>query len=158
LQLDYPSMKEDAETLELESINYYQALRGATDIRIHSSIALLEKLSQRHPVAIVSGSTRRQVSDAITLMGVGERLQFYLGSEDYPRGKPDPACFLLAAKRFGIDPAECLVFEDSSAGVSAAKAAGMHCVALCRPGHPHQNLSGADNILADLADWRPPSI
>jgi HAD superfamily hydrolase (TIGR01509 family) len=153
LRADYPSVGNDDEAIEHETIRHYLDLRGTTDIRISSSIRLLERLARRHPVAIVSGSTRRQVADAITLMGVADHLKFYLGSEDYPRGKPDPLCFLLAARRFGLEPAECLVFEDSAAGVRAALAAGMPCIALRRPGHSAQDVSGAAEILSDLADF-----
>ena len=45
-------------------------------------------------------------------------------------GKPAPDCYLLAAKKLGADPRACLVFEDSFAGIEAAKAAGMRVVAL----------------------------
>ncbi|UAK24782.1 HAD-IA family hydrolase [Sphingomonas nostoxanthinifaciens] len=45
-------------------------------------------------------------------------------AEDIERGKPDPACFLLAAERLGVAPADCLVFEDAAAGVRAGVAAG----------------------------------
>lgn len=47
-------------------------------------------------------------------------------ADDVGRGKPDPEGFLLAAKRLGVDAKDCLVFEDSPAGVAAAKAAGAH--------------------------------
>ncbi len=47
-------------------------------------------------------------------------------AEDVQRGKPDPEGFLLAARRLGVRIKECLVFEDSPAGVAAAKAAGAH--------------------------------
>lgn len=157
LRRDYPAIEGDDAAIERESLVHYEALRGTMDIRIHSSIKLLERLAQSHPVVIVSGSTRRQVDDAIAMMGIGRLLQFYLGSEDYPRGKPDPMCFLLAARRLNVKPAECLVFEDSTAGVCAARAAGMHCVALRVRSHPHQDLSAAHVVLADLADFEPRS-
>ena len=46
------------------------------------------------------------------------------------KGKPDPECFLLAAEEIGIPIEECLVFEDSIAGIKAALASGARCVAL----------------------------
>lgn len=52
--------------------------------------------------------------------------QVMVTAEDVQRGKPDPEGFLLAAKRLGVRIDQCLVFEDSPAGVAAAKAAGAH--------------------------------
>lgn len=48
--------------------------------------------------------------------------------EDYARGKPYPDPFLEAARRLNVLPTECLVFEDSPAGIEAAEAAGMQSV------------------------------
>ena len=58
-----------------------------------------------------------------------------VGMEDTQRGKPDPQVFLVAAERLGIAPAHCVVFEDAVAGVQAARAAGMKCVAVRSVGH-----------------------
>ena len=157
LRQDYPLLTETTATLERESVGYYATLRGTTDIAIHGSIQLLKQLAQRYPVAIVSGSTRQQIADAISLMGINGILPFYLGNEDVPRGKPDPAGFLMAAQQFGLPPESCLVFEDSAAGVRAAKAAGMPCIALRREGLPPQNVTEANEILSDLADFNPSS-
>lgn len=155
MRADYPLILEDIGAIERESRRYYEVLRGTGDIRIPGSVKLLDKLGQRHPVAIVSGSPRNQIAEAITMMGVAERLRFYLGSEDYPRGKPDPTCFLMAARQFGVEPCDCLVFEDSTAGVRAARAAGMRCVALQRHSRSTQDLSAADEIVADLDHFNP---
>ena len=131
----------------------YYGLRGSRDIRIPSSIALLERLAREYPVCIVSGSSRKEVALGVELMGVGDALRFFLGAEDYSPGKPDPICYLKAAAKLAVPPAECLVFEDSWAGVQAAKRAGMVCIALSRNGCPDQDLSGADVVFADLADF-----
>jgi HAD superfamily hydrolase (TIGR01509 family) len=154
LRRDYPSILDEDGAIERESVGLYEALRGSMDIRIPNSIRLLKQLSRRHPVVIVSGSTRQQVEAAVVLMDVASHLRFYLGSEDYPRGKPDPSGFLLAAERLGVKPEACLVFEDSTAGVRAAKAAGMRCIALRPQGHTSQDLSAADEQLTDLAGFR----
>lgn len=154
LRKDYPSIKDDDLALEQESQLYYNALHARVDIRIHSSISLLKRLAKHYPVAIVSGSTRRQIADAVKLMDIGTHIRFYLGNEDYPRGKPDPSGFLLAARHFAVEPEHCLVFEDSAAGVRAAKAAKMRCVALSRKGLPPQDVHEADEILPDLAEFQ----
>ena len=53
-----------------------------------------------------------------------------LTSEDFERSKPDPACYLKAAERFGVEPKDCVVFEDSFNGLKSGRAAGMYVVGL----------------------------
>lgn len=132
---------------------YFMRLRDSASIAIPSSVALLRTLARRLPVAIVSGSPRGDIIEAIAHLDIAASVAFYLGAEDYPAGKPDPSCFLTAAAHLDIAPAHCLVFEDSTVGVLAAKRAGMHCVALARPGGPSQDVTAADLILSDLAHF-----
>ncbi len=58
-------------------------------------------------------------------------------AEDVSQGKPAPDCFLLAAKRLGVDPKDCLVFEDAPAGIAAAEAAGASVVVITAT-HEHE--------------------
>lgn len=132
---------------------YYGSELEKTDIAFPTSVDLLKRLARTMPVAIVSGSPREDVASAARNLGVDDDLSLLLGAEDCSRGKPDPECFLKAASLLGVPPSECVVFEDSTAGVRAAKAAGMHCVALSREGSPKQDVSAADVVVADLADF-----
>jgi HAD superfamily hydrolase (TIGR01509 family) len=63
--------------------------------------------------------------------------------------KPEPDVFLKAAKDLGCLPADCLVIEDSLAGVRAAKTAGMHCVAVTTS-HARGELNSADIVVDDF--------
>lgn len=137
---------------------YFLRLRSEADICIPGSLALLRRLAARMPVAVVSGATRYDVAESVARLGIADLLRFCLGAEDYGAGKPDPACYLTAARRLALPPATCLVFEDSEAGVRAAKSAGMRCVALQRMGAPAQRLDAADLVVADLADFDPDSL
>ena len=132
---------------------YFRRLRDSRDVRITGSIDLLLRLSSTAPVCIVSGSPRRDVEYAVEALGVRDILAFTLASEDYSPGKPDPACYRMAAEQLGLPPGSCVVFEDSAVGIQAAKAAGMQCVVLVRDGRPEQDVSGADLVLTDLADY-----
>lgn len=129
---------------------YFMQLRATRDIRVHGSIRLLKRLSREYPVCIVSGSYSADIAEGVELMEIGDHLSFFLGREDYAPGKPHPACYRMAAERLGISPKHCLVFEDSTVGIEAAKEAGAFCVALTRPDRPRQDTSRADFTLEDL--------
>ena len=129
---------------------YYLRLRGKTGIAIPESVACLRRLAAVYPVAIVSGSPRLEIDDTIQLIGIADCVRFFIGSEDYSDGKPDPTCYRQAADRLGVDPTRCVVIEDSGAGVRAAKAAGMKCVALARPYAIPQDVRIADRVMTSL--------
>jgi sugar-phosphatase len=63
-------------------------------------------------------------------LGIASAFDVVLSADDVARGKPDPEIYLLAARRLGLTPRECLVFEDSPGGVRAARAAGMNVIAI----------------------------
>ena len=154
----FPQFTLSVTDMERAIAPHYQRLTASRDIRIETSIALLKRLAATHPVSIVSGSSTKTVGEAVAMMGIGAHLTFFLGADDYAPGKPDPACYRLAAQRLALAPAQCLVFEDSNAGVRAAKSAGMACIALVRPGRPSQDLSMADRIVGDLAEFEKKSV
>ena len=70
-------------------------------------------------------------------------------AEDVQRGKPDPEAFLLAAKRLGAQPEQCVVIEDAPVGIEGARAAGMRVIAVTTTHRP-QALTHADVIAHDL--------
>ncbi len=142
-------------SMEAVTVPIFEHLRRSKYYRIHSSIDLLRDLSRTHPVGIVSGSTRSRIEHSIEQLGIGSDVDAFAGCEEYSPGKPDPAGFLLGAERLGVAPEACVVFEDSTAGVRGAKAAGMRCVALNREEAPPQDFRAADLVLADLAIYSP---
>ena len=82
----------------------------------------------RIPTAIVSGSTLESVTASLETLGLMDKFDTLVCAGDYAHGKPSPEPFLLAAKRLGVAPEHCLVFEDADPGIVAAKAAGMASV------------------------------
>jgi sugar-phosphatase len=81
-------------------------------------------------VAVVSSSPRSVIGYFIDRLGVGACIsdEARIGADSVRRGKPDPEGFLLASRRLGATPAEAVVFEDSHAGLLAARAAGMRAM------------------------------
>ena len=151
----FPELDMGLQKMQDEMAQVFYRHRDVTDVKIPGSVELLKSLSKEHPCCIVSGSPREHIAEAIEIMGVGECLEFYLGASDYPFGKPHPSGFLLAAERMGAVPNQCVVFEDSRVGITAAKAAGMKAVALALPLHPKQDVSLADIVLSDLSEFSP---
>ena len=80
------------------------------------------------PLAVASGGFRRYVERTLEIIGIRHLFDVVVCAEDYERGKPFPDPFLEAARRLGVPPGDCLVFEDSPFGIQAAEAAGMRWV------------------------------
>ncbi|QLJ52412.1 MAG: hypothetical protein Sv326_0237 [Candidatus Fermentimicrarchaeum limneticum] len=88
---------------------------------------LLDRIGMKKIIA--SGGYKANVSIMLKKLKLDKEFQF-ISREDVKNRKPNPEALLLAAKRLGVKPSECLVFEDSPYGVEAARRAGMRCVAL----------------------------
>lgn len=100
-------------------------------------------------VAVISAS--KNAPQILTRIGLVERLDAVVSGHDVTRGKPDPQVFLIAAEKIGVDPSECIVFEDAVLGVKAAKNASMRCVGIDRYGNP-ERLSKANVVVSDLGE------
>lgn len=88
---------------------------------------LLEEL-RTIGVKLAAASASRNARVVLDRIELSDHLDATIDGHDAPRAKPDPQCFLLAAKTLGIDPARCVVVEDAPAGVQAALNAGMQVV------------------------------
>ena len=104
-------------------------------------------------LAIGSSGVRANLELTVAECGLDGRFAAIASLEDITRGKPDPQVFLVAAERLGVAPARCVVLEDAVAGVQAARAGGMKCVAVRFVGHhPEAALrrAGADLVVQTL--------
>jgi beta-phosphoglucomutase len=103
--------------------------------------------------AVGSSAPRRNIDLILQLTRTASFFDGVVAMEDVTRGKPDPQVFLAAAAKVGTPPARCVVLEDAVAGVQAAKAGGMKCVAVTFVGHhPEEKLkaAGADRVVPTL--------
>ncbi len=143
------TVQEDAAALR----PYYQRISAdPAALVIPSSVAFLKRVARIAPCVIVSGSPHDDVLAAARLCGVEGLLKFVLGAEDYTRGKPAPDGFLKAAAQLDVDASDCVVVEDSTAGMKAGRAAGMRVLGLDRNRTIQQDLSGATWIVHDLSE------
>ena len=103
--------------------------------------------------AVGSSAPRKNLDLILEMTGVAHFFQTVVSMEDTQRGKPDPQVFQVAAERLGVPAERSVVFEDAVAGVEAARAGGMKCVAVAFAGHhPEEKLkqAGADLVVPTL--------
>jgi beta-phosphoglucomutase len=108
----------------------------------------VEYTAARSRVAVVSGAARSEIEEVLRAAGLATSIEAIVAAEDVGPGKPDPAGYLraLAILDDGIRPHDVIAFEDSEAGVAAAKAAGLCCVAVSGTAEPYR-LAQADELV-----------
>ena len=102
-------------------------------------------------MALASSAPIENIRLLIEGLGIDNYFQCVISARDVSEGKPNPQVFSLAARRLGVEPKNCIVIEDAVAGVTAAKRAGMHCLAVTNT-HPRASLVEADLIVGSLTE------
>ncbi|MDZ4829960.1 MAG: HAD family phosphatase [Phycisphaerae bacterium] len=106
-------------------------------------------------LAVGSSAPIENVDCAIDALDARTLFDAVVTGDDVKRGKPDPECFLTAAARLQIPPARCVVIEDAPAGIAAAMAAGMRCVAITSKGHRSESQRDAHLVVGSLRELTP---
>jgi HAD superfamily hydrolase (TIGR01509 family) len=105
------------------------------------------------PMAVASSSAPEVIATVLDKLSLTQYMQFAHSAMHEAYGKPHPAVFLTTAKKLGVSPADCVVFEDSLNGVIAAKAAGMQCIAVPETANISKPaFQTADLVVPTLAD------
>jgi beta-phosphoglucomutase len=103
--------------------------------------------------AIASSAPRANLDLILQLTHIEPYIDAVVSMEETERGKPDPQVFLVAAVKLGLPPQRCMVVEDAIAGVEAARAGGMKCIAVTFVGHhdpARLKVAGADLVVPNL--------
>jgi HAD superfamily hydrolase (TIGR01509 family) len=93
-------------------------------------VAIARSLAPEVPRAVASGGEKEVVLASLRAIGLADVFPHVVCQEDVERGKPDPEMFLKCATLMGVQPRDCLVFEDGAMGIVAAERAGMAWVAV----------------------------
>ena len=91
---------------------------------------LVAKLAPRYRLAVASGSVHPVIDEVLAMKALRQFFPVVVSVQDVKQGKPAPDIFLRAAELLGVEPKSCCVIEDSAAGVTAARAAGMTAIAI----------------------------
>jgi HAD superfamily hydrolase (TIGR01509 family) len=132
----------------------YSALLGGQDLVLPGVRETLIQLAPRLDMAIVTSSRRDHFELIHSASSLLPYFEFVLCREDYREAKPDPEPYLLALQRSGREARRCLVIEDSSRGLTAAKAAGLTCWVIPSAQTKGQDFSAADRVLGQIGELR----
>ena len=129
--------------------NYRQ--RVAQNIKpLSGAIELIASLKEHGvKMAIASSAPMENIQLVTRGLAVNNYFQVIVWGREVTEGKPSPQAFLLAAKRLEVEPKNCVVIEDAVVGVTAAKRAGMKCLAVTNT-HPEKSLMAADLVVDTL--------
>ncbi|MFP9100630.1 HAD family hydrolase [Flavobacterium sp. RHBU_24] len=152
IPLEYP------ELIKFRSKIYFDLFDKAEDLQLMPGfIDFITYLKDNGIVTILATSSFREkikrVFDKFPMLA--SCFDDVVSGEDFEFTKPDPAIFIEAVKRTGFDKSECIIIEDSTNGIKAAKAAGVYCVAY-KTGHGvTQDMTNADKIITDFRQLSP---
>lgn len=144
--------KSGEEILHERNLVFYELVK--LKLQLNSGAEEYLKLVSRNFKNGLVTSSRQDYLDLVyQITGIYSTFDFTVTGEMVENGKPNPECYFLAAKTLGVEPEDCVVFEDSPSGVLAGKSAGMKVVAV--PSlyvRGHEAFKKADLVINDLSE------
>ncbi|MFA6215813.1 MAG: HAD family phosphatase, partial [Patescibacteria group bacterium] len=101
-------------------------------------------------IALASSGTKEYINLVLEKFSLQKYFDIIITGDDVKLGKPDPETYLVACQKLNLTPNQCLVLEDATNGIKAAKTAGCKCLAIKNPYTPPQDLTNADAVLNSL--------
>ncbi|HVA83276.1 MAG TPA: HAD family phosphatase [Candidatus Binataceae bacterium] len=137
----------------------YQAMIAGRDVTFPGAADFVRRCAARFPLIVATGTLRVEAELILKRAGVRELFADIIAAEDVEHGKPAPEGFEKAMGRLGflmrlrppLEPAQCLVIEDTAAGVEAGRRAGMRVLAVCQSADS-KALNGAEIVRNSLAE------
>ncbi|MGH7740338.1 MAG: HAD family hydrolase [bacterium] len=141
---------------ELKALERELKHKTLLETKLVSSNGVVEFLKRlkasQYTLAIASSEFRKNIELILNKLGVTEFFDLIVSGEDVANGKPAPDIFLKVSSHYGREPGDCVVIEDSTNGVMAAKSASMTCLAYFNPTSGKQDLSRADLVFDHFDD------
>jgi beta-phosphoglucomutase len=123
--------RDEWQAYEREKEGLYRELSKGRLTPMKGLHAFIERLTHAGiPMALATSAPQLNVEHTLAELGLADTFSIIVRGDEVARGKPAPDVFIEAARRLGVDAADCLVFEDAPVGIEAAHAAGMRVVAL----------------------------
>lgn len=129
---------------------FQQLIHEGKATPLPGAVELIKSIPSRLPIALCSGALLEDILPIIGNLGIAGAFSVIVTAEDTPKSKPDPAPYLLAIKKLGLDdPATAIAIEDTPAGIRSAKGAGLKVLAVTNS-YDREYLIEADAVTASL--------
>jgi beta-phosphoglucomutase len=136
----------------------YQKMINSRDVLYPGAAEFVRQCAERFPLAVATGTLRSEAETILRRAGLREVFIDIVAAEDVDHGKPAPDCMMEALDRISsivpfhppLEPSDCLVIEDTAAGIVAARHAGMKVVAVCHTA-ARDILGDADIVCESIA-------
>ncbi|WP_108822424.1 HAD family phosphatase [Dysgonomonas sp. Marseille-P4361] len=142
---DEEKQKLEKEVKDFELVMDFPLVDGVVDF-----IDYLKK--NNFKIGLVTSSPDYKMERALRVLNMEDTFGTKVTASDITIGKPNPMCYLLAAKNLNSDPKECIVFEDSFHGIQAGKSAGMKVVGLSTTIPTEQLKEKVEYVMPDFSD------
>jgi beta-phosphoglucomutase len=141
------------ELLEEKYKYFFDAFDKSEDLALMPGVK--ELIAELHAegvkLILASSSAKRKIERIFTRFGLHGYFDLIISGEDFEQSKPNPAIFNEAVAKSGFPKEECVVIEDSTNGIKAAKAAGIYCIAYKSGEGLPQDTSEADMVINDFS-------
>lgn len=127
------SKEEQAEMATRKNEWYVEYIKKMDASEILPGVQDFLRTLKENGIKIALGSASKNAGMILTNIGMLDAFDVIIDGNKTSEAKPDPEVFLLGAKELGLQPEDCIVFEDAEAGVEAAIRAGMHCIGIGSP-------------------------
>jgi HAD superfamily hydrolase (TIGR01509 family) len=143
-----------AAAVECRKVNFFRLLRDQPLPAMAGVLELVQAARDAAETRVAVATSGNRDKQFPVIQGTGLKLEWFdvvVTGDDVTAKKPDPQIYLTTAAKLGVAPGRCVVFEDAPAGVVAAKAAGMRCVAVTSSVSA-ERLVEADVVVDSLAE------
>lgn len=133
--------------------HYYEVFDAALDMELMAGVKdlIINLHKNGMKLILASSATKLKISKIFTRFNLYPYFDEVISGDDFEFSKPHPAIFLEAVAKSGFTADECVIIEDSTNGIKAAKAAGVYCIAY-KSGHGlEQDTSEADVVITDFS-------
>ncbi len=142
--------QEEKEKLALRKNGWFvEYINAIKPEEVFSGVPELLQSIRSKGIKVGLASSSKNADTVLRLLGIGNMFDAIVDGTMIVNTKPNPEIFLLAARKLGVVPSDCVVFEDAEAGVEAAIAAGMKCVGVGLP----EQLGKANEVVKNTADF-----